>query len=80
MMMGAAAHAGKGDTNVDVQCNDVCNDVCTPVPQKVCNDVPYQTQVRCCAHCGALACWRILNAQRFSRAFPNCWVYKHTVR
>jgi hypothetical protein len=53
MMMGAAAHAGKGDTNVDVQCNDVCNDVCTPVPQKICNDVPYQTQVRCCAHCGA---------------------------
>lgn len=30
---------------MDVQCTDVCNDVCTPVPQKVCNDVPYQTQV-----------------------------------
>lgn len=48
--MGAAVmapqmHAGKGDVNVDVQCTDVCNDVCTPVPQKVCNDVPYQTQV-----------------------------------
>lgn len=37
---------GKGDVNVDVQCTDVCSDVCTPVPQKVCNDVPYQTQVR----------------------------------
>jgi hypothetical protein len=55
MMMGAAAHAGKGDTNVDVQCNDVCNDICTPVPQKVCNDVPYQTQVCCSPQCCALA-------------------------
>lgn len=36
---------GKGDVNVDVQCTDVCSDVCTQVPQKVCNDVPYQTQV-----------------------------------
>lgn len=36
---------GAGDVNVDVQCNDVCSDVCTPVPQKVCNEVPYQTQV-----------------------------------
>ena len=49
--MGAAVmapqmHTGKGDVNVDVQCTDVCNDVCTPIPQKVCNDVPYQTQVR----------------------------------
>jgi hypothetical protein len=44
---------GKGDVNVDVQCNDVCSDVCTPVPQKICNDVPYQTQVRttgCAVH------------------------------
>lgn len=49
--MGAAVmapqmHTGKGDVNVDVRCTDVCNDVCTPIPQKVCNDVPYQTQVR----------------------------------
>jgi hypothetical protein len=40
---------GKGavpaDVNVDVQCTDVCSDVCTPVPQKVCNEVPYQSQV-----------------------------------
>lgn len=41
---------GKGDVNVDVQCTDVCSDMCTQVPQKVCNDVPYQTQVRTTQH------------------------------
>lgn len=35
-----------GDVNVDVQCQDVCNDVCVPVPNKVCSEVPFQTQVR----------------------------------
>lgn len=46
MSMAMPTHAGKGDVDVDVQCTDVCSDVCTPVPQKVCNDLPYQTQVR----------------------------------
>lgn len=45
MPVAMPTHAGKGDVDVDVQCTDVCNDVCTPVPSKVCNDVPYQTQV-----------------------------------
>lgn len=60
---------GKGDVNVDVQCTDVCSDMCTQVPQKVCNDVPYQTQVRttqhntarCIASCAGLP----------SRLFPH---------
>lgn len=37
---------GKGDVTTDVQCTQACKDVCVPVPNKVCNDVPYQTQVR----------------------------------
>lgn len=46
MPMAMSTGKGGGDVNVDVQCTDVCNDVCTPVPSKVCNEVPYQTQVR----------------------------------
>lgn len=46
-IMTGAMSTGKGgnDVDVDVQCTDVCNDVCIPIPNKVCGEVPYQTQV-----------------------------------
>ncbi|WIA18870.1 hypothetical protein OEZ85_003543 [Tetradesmus obliquus] len=47
LIMGKGQMLGKGkggDVNVDVQCQQACKDECYPIPQKVCNDVPYQTQ------------------------------------
>lgn len=71
--------AGKGavpaDVNVDVQCTDVCRDVCTPVPQKVCNEVPYQTQVN-----GALRDYVLLQGPMAARALLSLcsWLSHNT--